>query len=273
MNRLLILRDFEPSWLGGILECHEALGSTNDRAREILDELGASGHGAVVVASSQTRGRGRLGRTWLTTPGHSLALSVALWPRQAEPSPCVALAGSLAVATALCELEGLSPRLKWPNDVLLGGRKVAGVLLEGRYAGETAEGLALGIGVNLNQEREDFPPELRDSAVSVRQAAGRAVSPEAFAAALLRSLSKLLVLGLEDPAALVDAAAPWWDHGPQDELEVLAGDGTVRGRFVGIGKDGELRLQCGAGVIALRFGEVARVRRAGPSARADGGEP
>ena len=274
MNRDLILKEYGASWLGAYLECHEVLPSTNDRARELLDERGPAAHGAVVIASSQTRGRGRLGRVWLTAPGLSLALSVALWPREGETSPSLALAGSLAAAEALSEGGNLRPRLKWPNDVLLGGRKVAGVLLEGRYSGGAAAGLVLGIGVNLNQERDDFPPELRDSAVSARQASGRAVSPEAHAAALIRSLSRLLALGLADPGALVDAAAPWWDHEKEEELEVQVGDGTVRGRFVGVGRDGELRLRCGAGVIALRFGEVARVRRVGkatPAAAADGG--
>lgn len=275
MNRELILKNVSPSWLGGYLEVHESLGSTNDRARELLDERGPSAHGAVVIASAQTRGRGRLGRTWLSAPGLSLALSVALWPLEGEPSPSLALAGSLAAARALRDEVGLSPRLKWPNDVLLGRRKVAGVLLEGRYAGEGAAGLVLGIGVNLNQEREDFPPELRDSAVSAKQASGRPVSLEAFAAALLRPLSGLLALGLADPAALVDAAASWWDHELDEELEVQTGEGAVRGRFAGVGREGELRLRCGAGGVAVRFGEVARVRTAGGAraAREDGGRP
>jgi BirA family biotin operon repressor/biotin-[acetyl-CoA-carboxylase] ligase len=125
--------------------------STNDRARE-LAQAGAP-HGTLVTAAQQTAGRGRQGRTWSAPPGRALLLSVVL----RDPPPLLPLAAALAVA----EVAGRDAQIKWPNDVLLDGRKVAGILAEGRPQDGWA---VLGVGLNVALRIEDLPPELHDSA-------------------------------------------------------------------------------------------------------------
>jgi BirA family transcriptional regulator, biotin operon repressor / biotin---[acetyl-CoA-carboxylase] ligase len=146
--------------------------------------------GTVVVADSQTAGRGRRGRTWVDEPGASLLTSIVLRPHL-DPArlPGLSLAAGVAVAEALTRAAGLTARLKWPNDVLVGNRKIAGVLLESRLIGSRSGPVTaiLGIGVNLAQRM--FPAELAQRATSVWLVSGRLVDRDVLLAALLDALA------------------------------------------------------------------------------------
>jgi len=144
--------------------------------------------GTVVVADSQASGRGRRGRPWLDEPGASLLASIVLRPRL-EPArlPGLSLAAGVAVAEALTRTAGVTPRLKWPNDVLVAGRKLAGILLESRVIGERSTTI-LGIGVNLSQRV--FPADLAQRATSIWLVSGRLVDRDALLAALLDALGE-----------------------------------------------------------------------------------
>jgi len=125
-------------------------------------------HGAVAVAEHQTAGRGRSGRSWDDTPSTALLCSVLLRPPVAAPLPQLSLVVGLAVAGAIEREADVRAVVKWPNDVLIEGRKVAGVLLE------ASEGVVVcGIGINVNQEERDLPPVVRIPATSLGIAAGR----------------------------------------------------------------------------------------------------
>ena len=137
--------------LGEPREHYETVTSTNERARQ-LAETGAP-HGALVTAGEQTAGRGRQGRTWSAPPGRALLLSLVL----RDPPALLPLAAALAVAEVAAE----EARIKWPNDVLLDGRKIAGILAEGRPQDGWA---VLGVGLNVALRVEDLPPELHDTA-------------------------------------------------------------------------------------------------------------
>ncbi len=262
LERLLQLR--RTGWLGRHIECHPSLASTNDRARALLDEGGSSAHGAVVFADEQTGGRGRLGRAWHSPPGAGIAASVALWPDvPAEVLACLPLAGSLAVSEALAEMAGLEALLKWPNDVLVGGRKISGVLVESRMHGDRFAGLVLGIGVNLRHREEDFPQELRPLATSALIASGASPEPEVFASALLGALESELDAGLGRPGLWVKRAEHRWVHRPGDVLEVSTGGGLLRGRFSGVSEDGSLLLEVDGMPRAVHHGDVVRLRPGG----------
>jgi BirA family biotin operon repressor/biotin-[acetyl-CoA-carboxylase] ligase len=143
--------------------------STND-ALAALARQGAV-EGTAVVARAQTRGRGRQRRPWHSPPGLGLYLSVLLrppWP--AAESGALALLGGIAVVTALERLGVKDLALKWPNDVLAGGKKICGVLVEPALHGDKIEFAVVGIGINVLQRHEDFPPELRGTATSCRLA-------------------------------------------------------------------------------------------------------
>jgi len=158
-----------------------------DSTQTVAFALAADGAAdrTVVVAQAQTAGRGRHGRLWLDEPGASLLTSIILRPRL-EPArlPTLSLAAGVAVVEALERVTGLKPRLKWPNDVLVDGRKLAGILLESRIGPSPL--VVLGIGVNLAQRV--FPADLAERATSVRLAAGRRVDADALLTALLESL-------------------------------------------------------------------------------------
>ncbi len=160
-----------------------------DSTQAIAFALAADGaaDGTVVLADSQSAGRGRRGRVWLDEPGASLLVSVVLRPRL-EPVrlPLLSLAVAVAVAEALTQVTGVSARLKWPNDVLVGGRKIAGILLESRLG--PAPVVVVGIGVNLVQR--EFPPALQGGATSVLLETDRAVEREALLDAVLQALDR-----------------------------------------------------------------------------------
>jgi BirA family biotin operon repressor/biotin-[acetyl-CoA-carboxylase] ligase len=166
---------------------HDVTGSTNDDARA-LAARGAP-EGTVVLADSQTSGRGRLGRTWVSPDRAGLYLSVLLRP--SEPPALVgryAIAAAVAVCASCRELTDDRVILKWPNDALAEGRKLAGILSELRQGPQGAE-LILGFGVNVHQAAEDFPQELRETATSLRRLGGFPLDRESVAVALLTSLT------------------------------------------------------------------------------------
>jgi len=149
------------------LRVFDEVGSTNDVALAWLAEGGADG--ALVIANAQTRGRGRMGRTWVTVPGAGLAFTLLLRPNSEEAAwgGRFAALGALAVASGLEEGFGLRPEIKWPNDVLLGGRKVCGILVESAWEGERLRGVALGIGINVLHAALPRPETLRYPATSL----------------------------------------------------------------------------------------------------------
>jgi BirA family transcriptional regulator, biotin operon repressor / biotin---[acetyl-CoA-carboxylase] ligase len=142
--------------------------------------------GAVAVADEQTEGRGRLGRQWLAPAGTSLLVSVLLRPNvQPARLPELSLVAGRACAEAIAEVAGIETEVKFPNDVLVGGRKVAGILAE------ASEGrVVLGIGVNVNQAAGELPPDARTPATSLLLETGREVGRAALLVALLERLER-----------------------------------------------------------------------------------
>jgi BirA family transcriptional regulator, biotin operon repressor / biotin---[acetyl-CoA-carboxylase] ligase len=207
--------------------------STNDRARE-LAAAGAP-HGTLVTAAAQSAGRGRQGRTWSAPPGHALLMSVVL----REPHPLLPLAAAVAVAAAA----GDDALIKWPNDVLVEDRKVAGILAEGR----PQEGWAvLGIGVNVAVRVADLPAELHGTAGTLGR---EPADVEPFLTTLLAELERALAMA---PGQMLDS----WrarDALLGRPVRWSGGEGTAAG------VDGEGRLVvelAGGGRTALDAGEV-----------------
>ncbi len=215
---------------------HRRTDSTNERARELA--AAGSPHGTVVTAGEQTAGRGRQGRTWVAPPGSAVLMSVVL--RRFDPML------PLAAAVALCEALPVPAGVKWPNDIWIDGRKVAGILVEGRPAAGWA---VLGIGINVSVS--EFPGELRDTATSLRLA-GSSIGSEEVLDLVLAALDRWL----ERPAAEVLAA---WR--PRDALrgsEVRWAEGS--GRAAGIDEAGALLVDTSSGRVTLGAGEVHLLR-------------
>jgi BirA family transcriptional regulator, biotin operon repressor / biotin---[acetyl-CoA-carboxylase] ligase len=163
--------------------------STNDLAWEAAERGAAEGF--VVFAERQTKGRGQYGRRWESAPYQGLWFSVLLRPAMTlRESPRLTSQLAELVAAAIAEETGAEPKIKPPNDIYLTGRKVAGVLVEGRTAADGSYVAVAGIGINVNQTLDDFPEELRASAGSLAMATGRRIDRSKLAIALLRNLDQ-----------------------------------------------------------------------------------
>ncbi len=215
--------------------------STNDTVR-LLAKVGAR-EGTTVLAECQTEGRGRLGKTWFSPFGVNFYGSVlfrpAILPKQA---PVFSFIASLAAADAVRSV-GLSAAIKWPNDILVGRKKVAGVLAEVATSGDRLEYVILGVGVNLNVERNALLEALGEAGravASLRDLAGREIDRNAFAASLLTFLDEWMSVYQTQGAAAVREA--WRDR------DILTGrrvgvreeTGVFEGRALGVDAEGHL---------------------------------
>jgi len=196
-----------------------------------------------VIAEAQTAGRGRLGRTWHSPRGVNLYCSIVLRPPLSPAAvPQVALVAGVAAAAALAETPGLAPRLKWPNDVLIDGRKVAGILTEMEAEVERVHHVILGIGVNLNAPRAAFPPELRERATSLFLATGRRVDRAAVTGRLLAALEARYGRFLEGGFEAVRAEWESYSCLTGTDVRVASAEGEMAGRVLGLDTDGALML-------------------------------
>jgi len=139
--------------------------STNDDAWELYQENAPSG--SVVVAEIQTKGRGRQGNKWITSPDKGLAFSILLRPKTSiSTSGLFSIAAAVAIYKALND-HNIESKTKWPNDILIGDKKVAGILCESRISGNHISALVIGIGLNVNQHLDDFSEDIADSSTSL----------------------------------------------------------------------------------------------------------
>jgi len=226
-------------------------GSTNDDVRDWA-KAGAP-TGAVVIADTQIHGRGRHQRPWSTPPGETLASSVLVRPALSpQDLPKVALVAGLAArhAVALALGDRGVARIKWPNDVFVGERKIAGVLVEGALSGARVEHAVVGIGINV--ARKDFPPELAGVATSLSREGG-VVDRVQLALDLFAALDVELARLLADPDSLGARLAP---HDLLFGRRVLLDDGRV-GVACGVAHDGRLQVDLEDGERFLaRAGEI-----------------
>jgi BirA family biotin operon repressor/biotin-[acetyl-CoA-carboxylase] ligase len=175
-------------FVGRNLHYYEQLPTTMETARE-LARTGAP-EGAIVIAGTQTAGRGRLARTWLSPQG-SLAMSVILKPAL-KNLPELIMVASLAVVKAIRRVASLETQIKWPNDVILRGRKVCGILIENEVKAGKVNFAVIGIGINVNFNPGELP-EITDIATSLSHEAGKEISYIDLAATLIEELERLYV--------------------------------------------------------------------------------
>lgn len=212
--------------VGGNLVYRSETASTNDDARNLA--IAGAPDGLVVLADTQTHGRGRLGRRWVSPPGGSLLLSALLrHPAPVEQAQRFTMIAGLALLDAISAVTSLHAELKWPNDVLLSGRKVAGILAESEPAGPRLRWAVVGIGVNVDIDFTPYP-DLAETATSLSQEAGRAVERGPLLVALIRSLSRRYAALVAGSSPLEEWSARLATLGQQVEVE------SGRARFSGV---------------------------------------
>lgn len=230
--------------------------STNDEAWEQLMQHGPDADGTVVVANRQSSGRGRLGRTW-SSPAGNLHLSVLR--RIVEPlDKCsiVSLLSGIAMVEAIADMTGIEASLKWPNDLLLGDRKLAGILLEGRDGFQV-----VGIGVNVNVMPDDLAPEIRPIATTLLVQCGSPTNIESLLAAFLVRFVALETTFVESPALPLERYLRYFPFVGERVAVQWCGQELVA-PIVGVAEDGALLLQGEDGeTVRITTGEVTHVRR------------
>ena len=237
-----ILSGLQNQTIGRRIHTYNRVSSTNDLALQC--GIDGAEEGTLILAESQTQGRGRHGRRWLAPPRSSILASVILRHRlRADQVGLPNLIGAVAIATATNALTNLSAQIKWPNDVLIQGKKVSGVLTELEYDRHRQPFFVMGFGVNVNTTRSDLPEELRASATSVRIESGREISRVVLLQTILHRLEEnYLRLKHADTEPII-ATANWLLHFSGDWIQINTADGVFSGETEAIDRDGGLLLK------------------------------
>jgi BirA family transcriptional regulator, biotin operon repressor / biotin---[acetyl-CoA-carboxylase] ligase len=236
---------------------HQTVDSTNDLARSLA--MADAPAGTLVIADEQRSGRGRVGRPWISPPGVGLWCSFVLRDVPTESIGALPPRVALAVAGALDQWLESPVHIKWPNDLLIGERKVGGILCEGAWDGGRLQYVIVGIGLNLLQGADDFPSEIRSTATSLRLSASRPVSRFAVASAVVTRLRPLLFDGSARDRPLPTDQLAARDAILDADIEVLepeTGRSLLRGTARGIEADGALRVESAGRLTLVRTGTV-----------------
>ncbi|HMK37137.1 MAG TPA: biotin--[acetyl-CoA-carboxylase] ligase [Desulfomonilaceae bacterium] len=231
------------------------LESTQDTARELA--LAGRPEGTAVLAMKQTRGRGRSGHSWVSPPGKNVALSVILRPlTPPSEAALLGLMAAVAVAETVEELGTDHARLKWPNDVMVHHRKIAGILPEARMTAQSVDFVIMGVGLNVNAQEEDFPVDLRESATSVFRETDKTTDLEQAAQLLLQKLNALYARTTEEGCSFIPGL--WQTRWAQKGARIAIQDRVATA--VGIAEDGALIVETAdAGTMRVTSGEVLSV--------------
>ncbi|HEX7171082.1 MAG TPA: biotin--[acetyl-CoA-carboxylase] ligase [Candidatus Limnocylindria bacterium] len=244
--------------IGHTVEVHASIGSTNDRARELL--ASPTGEGTAVVAEEQRLGRGRRGRTWISPPGRNLTMSVGIRPRLAATDAWqLGLAAALAARGACAEVAPVW--LKWPNDVIADdGRKLGGLLVETAINDASLTEAVVGIGLNVNWATAEMPDEIAATATSLASLSGSEVDRAALLGRLLGELD-------EEVRRIESGQSPLTRYREACRtvgapVVVDLGTHQVRGLATGIDDHGGLQVETAGGLVTVATGEVVHARAA-----------
>jgi BirA family transcriptional regulator, biotin operon repressor / biotin---[acetyl-CoA-carboxylase] ligase len=246
--------------IGRDIRVFEETTSTND----VIEKLARDGvkEGVVVFAESQTRGRGRLGRRWVSPPQKGLWFSVLLRPDlRPQETTQLTVASAAALVRAIRLATGMQPEIKWPNDILIRGRKLAGILTELHAELDRVKYVILGMGVDVNLNAGEFPPELRKGATSLKVEAGRPIMRPELAAIILRELDQayahVCAGRFAEVADAWEADCSTLGH----EVVIQVGARQIRGRAESLGEDGALLLRTDHGHLERVIGGDVTLER------------
>jgi BirA family biotin operon repressor/biotin-[acetyl-CoA-carboxylase] ligase len=247
-------------WLAHTVYSFQSVKSTNDLAAQYA-ERGAP-EGAIVTAEEQVQGRGRFSRVWFSPPGVGVYLSIILRPAlRPEAAPGLSIMTALALADAVAALEPGEVKIKWPNDVLINGRKTAGILTELSAERNRVNHVVIGVGINVNQQPGMFPEDIRPEATSIRRESRHLVDRlellRSFLVLFEREYQKYLRYRLRKSHARLKKYSSLIDQ----EITVKSGESQLTGLVKDIDRNGCLVLDTEFGVQTITAGEVTVVRK------------
>ncbi|MGE5844547.1 MAG: biotin--[acetyl-CoA-carboxylase] ligase [Syntrophaceae bacterium] len=241
--------------IGRRIEYHEEVESTNTEALHLAQQ-GAE-EGTVVIAEAQSAGRGRLNRSWESPPSMNLYLSVVLRPDiPAAAASLIPLMVGVAVADVISQYCPGKVRLKWPNDILIGGKKICGILTEMRTKADRVSFIIAGIGVNLNMQKLHFPRELRETATSLRIETALDIDRVDFAVRLFDILGNWYRVFLNGGAAAI--REKWLQYADLvgKRVEVVFKETVQHGTVRGLDENGALLLEGETGMQQVLAGDL-----------------
>jgi BirA family transcriptional regulator, biotin operon repressor / biotin---[acetyl-CoA-carboxylase] ligase len=235
-------------FIGRAIHYEEEVDSTQKIAHRLATEGAAEG--TVIVAEEQLLGRGRLDRRWHSPKYTGIWMSIILRPNlPMQKAPQLTLVTAVAVVQAIEEVTNLLPQIKWPNDILISGKKVTGILTEMQADADRINAIIVGIGINVNQNRDDFPKEIQQIATSLAAELGQEISRARLMQAVFARLEKLYQTYLKEgffPIKLL-----WESYALSIGKEIIARTvtGDIHGKALGITEDGVLNIQQANGEI------------------------
>ncbi|WP_123040768.1 biotin--[acetyl-CoA-carboxylase] ligase [Cohnella candidum] len=250
----LVTREF-----GRRLKLFDDVGSTQDELRKLAEE--GAPQGTLVVAERQTQGRGRMGRSWLSPAGKGVWMSLLLRPEIPLPlTPQLTLLAAVALSRAIARVVPLEIGIKWPNDLLVNGKKISGILLESSAEDERLKYVIVGMGISANLDPEDYPEELLDKAVSLKMASGQTIDRSRLIAAVMDEFERLYDLYRDRGFAPIRSL--WEAHSVTlgRPAVLRTPQGTVEGVPVSLDESGGLKVRLANGetktVFSAEFGET-----------------
>ena len=259
LNEHIVAEAARSAWLTAPVHYLKVTGSTNADLYELATQ--GAPEWTLVVAGEQRTGRGRLGRTWASVEGRSLLMSILFRPTMpASDAPLLSLLAAVCMVRSVRSTNGVRVMCKWPNDLVVGDRKLGGILAEASVESGRLAFVVMGTGVNVAEEPDDFPPEIRATATSILLEGGRV-----YGVALLREYLREL-RGLYDPSGAnlrTDVLEEYRSVCATIGRQVVATrtDGAeIMGRAAGIGDSGELLVDTASGTEVVGFGEVLHLR-------------
>ncbi|MBD2845129.1 biotin--[acetyl-CoA-carboxylase] ligase [Paenibacillus sp. IB182496] len=238
--------------LGRRIERLEAVPSTQDIAHQLAAE--GAPEGTLVLAEQQLKGRGRMGRGWVSPRGKGIWMSLVLRPRLALPfAPQLTLLTAVALCRSLRRMSGAEIGIKWPNDLLIDGKKISGILLESTAEEERIRYVIAGIGISVNLEADDYPDELLQRAVSLRMATGRSYDRTALIVEFLDELEQLYDLFAQEGFAPIRSLWEALSVSLHRPATLTTPQGVLTGVPVGLAESGALLVRLGDGEVRAVF--------------------
>ncbi|MCY8912179.1 biotin--[acetyl-CoA-carboxylase] ligase [Bacillus atrophaeus] len=241
--------------LGRQLYYHDVLPSTQKTAHELANN--GAPEGTLVVADKQTAGRGRMSRVWHSQEGNGIWMSLILRPDiPLQQTPQLTLLSAVAVVQAIEEAAGVQADIKWPNDLLIHGKKAVGILTEMQAEEDRVRSIIIGIGINVNQQSADFPQELQQIATSLSQEAGEKIDRAGLIQQILLSFEKRYHDYLKHGFTPIKLLWESYALGIGQELRARTLKGTFYGKSLGIDDEGVLLLETKEGIKKIYSADI-----------------
>ncbi|MDA7025617.1 biotin--[acetyl-CoA-carboxylase] ligase [Bacillus sp. CLL-7-23] len=241
--------------MGQVIYFKDSVSSTQKIAHELANN--GSPEGTIIVADQQTEGRGRMARVWHSPAGNGIWMSLILRPAiPVQKTPQLTLLAAVAIVQAIEEQTGISPEIKWPNDILVNGKKTVGILTELQAEADQVHSVITGIGINVNQVASDFPDDLKETATSLRIVSGKKIDRAALIQTILLTFEKRYQdytrHGFQPIKLLWESYALTLNR----RLTARTLNGTFHGKSLGIDDEGVLLLETSEGIKRIYSADI-----------------